>query len=164
MFRIAVRACAIAVGLLLLHHLVWLPAQCNRTLRSVEARTRFTMGKVASVEIPAARENIRELESIAPGCENDVNLYMLLAANKRTVGRIDEAIRDLTNLLRIADRPEIYLTRGLLHMEAGNLAAAENDLVTAVELRPGYLGELHGELRNRISKTIADRRTRRARD
>ena len=160
MMRLLVRALAVFAGAVLIHRLVWLPNRCNQTLRAVEATTRSVLLGSQQAAAPVVRDNIQRLESVAVGCPHDFDRYLLLGINKRLIGRLDEAIDDLTRSLQTADRPEIYFDRGLLYLESGKFDAALCDFSIVGEFVPLYLEQLDVELRRMTEQVIRERRSR----
>lgn len=159
--RYVVRAFAALIGLVLMQRLVWLPMQCNQSVRALEATTRAALLAPEQTAAPIARDNIRHLQSIVRGCPHDVDVYLLLSLNKGLIGKRDEAIDDLNHSLQTADRPELYFNRGLHFLESGQIDAAQRDFAIAGEFAPQYLDQLDAELRRRTEEAIRQRQSRR---
>lgn len=151
-WRAAVRLTVIAVLVMATNRLVVLPAHCNRLFRRVEAATR------ADLPVAVARENVRQLNSVKSACRDQVDLYVLLAANNYELGRVEQAIADLTDALLVVDRPEIYFDRGLMFFEAGNIDAAITDMAVAGEFSPLLLDKLDNEVRHMVTAAIRARK------
>jgi hypothetical protein len=59
--------------------------------------------------------------------------------------------------LRIDDRPEIYVNRGLVRLHLGQTDLAVSDLATAARFDPSVLYQLEGELRARVAAAVGSR-------
>lgn len=157
--RLCIRIFAVASGLLLVYWFVVWPARCNQAMRTAGLNTRTVTENFVTVRaISTTRENIRLLESV-PCCDS-FERHLLLALNKRQLGRFEEAIVDLTHALQTAQRPEIYFNRGLLYLETGRVADAIPDLVLATEFAPHLLYHLDYEVRARVEAARSERRTK----
>ncbi len=152
--RIVFRAIVLVFAIVALHRLVWLPWSANRILSEVEARSMVALNSGDTVRTALiARQNIEQLHRIAPATREDANYYMLYAANARFLGD-QELAADLytTALQRVDHRPEIYYERGLVYLQMGKVDRAVADLARAARFNPMVVGDLSGELQDRVKK------------
>ena len=150
--RWGIRIAAIVLAALALDHYAVRPWRANRLLFIIQQRSQIAIRSGPDRAARIARQNIDDLQTIAPACKTNVDYYILLAANARIMDDYPLAIRQYTAALAADHRPEIYFNRGMTYLESGNLQAAMPDLVRAARFRPMLLDELDGELRERVSR------------
>lgn len=124
----------LAATALVLFRLSFTPYRCNIKKKAIQQRTVMALGSpdLARASIQA-RRHLAEMASCLEQTPQDVDLYMIAAANYRLLNRQEEAIKMYENALKYDRRPEIYLQLGLTQLTAGKRAEAFHSLVTASE-------------------------------
>ena len=97
------------------------------------------------------RENLHDLNRVAPDRRLAPSWYMLYGGNLELVDRWREATDVYTRALAIDHRPEIYFNRGLGLLRLGQLDASIADMATAARFNPLLLEQIDGELRARVA-------------
>lgn len=134
-----------------IHRLCVIPFRANVVMRDVEKR----MGVVESAgsfrASSLAHQNLVDLERVARSGRLDPAWYMFFGANCELLERWQDAADAYTDALAIAQRPEIYFSRGLVRLRLAQIDAARADMVTAVRFNPFFVEKLDGELRTRVA-------------
>jgi len=120
-------------------------------LRSVRQRSALAESLEAGRATELAHTNLHDLDLVARARRLDPEWYLLYGGNCEFLGRWGEAADAYTRALRIDDRPEIYVNRGMVMLHLGRTDAAVTDLATAARFDPNVLNELDGELRARVA-------------
>jgi tetratricopeptide (TPR) repeat protein len=146
-----IRIAAVAAAAIGIYALCVVPYRANLMLTVVDQRSTLADSANPSRAAELAHENLRDLDVARNGVRLDPNWYLLYGANCETLGRWDEAADVYTRALRIDQRPELYVNRGLVMLHLGRLDAAEADLTRAARFNPNVLNELGGDLRTRVA-------------
>lgn len=146
-----IRIAAVIAAAIGIYALCVVPYRANMLLAVVDRRSTLAESANPSRAAELAHENLRDLDIARPGVRLDPNWYLLYGANCETLGRWDEAASVYTAALRIDQRPEIYVSRGLVMLQLGKLDAAEADLTRAARFNPNVLNQLGGDLRDRVA-------------
>jgi len=119
----------------------------------VEVEQRSTVAATADRQraVIIVRDNLRDLDRIAPARRLAASWYMLYGGNLALINRWPEATEVYTRALTIDRRPEIYFDRGLARIHLGQLDAATADMATAARFNPFVLDQVDGELRARVA-------------
>ena len=149
-----VRAAAVLAACLGIDRLAVVPLRSDLVLREVEQRTATAQRVDTRRAAGLARTNLEELQRNAAGGRLDPSWYLLRGANCELLGRWQEAADTYTQALRIDDRPEIYVNRGLVMMRLGQKDDAVRDLTTAARFDPTVLNQIDGETRTRVASAI----------
>ena len=146
-----VRAAALVAAALGIDRLCIEPHRAAVVEAAVERRT--TVAEAVGPQLGAimARENLRDLDRIAPARRLQASWYMLYGGNCTILERWGEAVDVYTRALRIDQRPEIYFNRALNRLRLGQIDAAAADMATAVRFNPFLLDNLEGDLRARVA-------------
>jgi tetratricopeptide (TPR) repeat protein len=155
--RSVIRIAALIAAALGIQYFAIAPYRGNLTLGAVESRTSAAASSHPSRAIPLAHKNLHDLADVERSRRLDPNWYLLYGANCELLGRWSEAADVYTRALRIDDRPEIYVGRGMARLHLGQLSEAEGDLVTAARFNPRMLEEVDGELRDRVARVAGVR-------
>jgi tetratricopeptide (TPR) repeat protein len=107
-----------------------------------------------------AQRNIAKCQKCLAIFPEDHQLYMLLAANLRILGRYDDAIRTFEQALALAERPEIYAQIGEVEIERGNVEAARRALVKAATFNIVYVETVDQPLRDEVYAEVFARHAR----
>jgi tetratricopeptide (TPR) repeat protein len=153
---VVIRAAAVLAAAIALYYLCVLPYRGNLLLRVVEQRSRLAESAPPLRAIDLAHTNLRDLVR-ARGRRLDPEWYLLYGSNCEVLGRWEEAADTYTEALRIDDRPEIYVNRGMVMLHMAKPEAAISDLATAAQFDPGVIEQLEGELRARVTAAAAAR-------
>ncbi|HEX3071894.1 MAG TPA: O-antigen ligase family protein, partial [Thermoanaerobaculia bacterium] len=151
------RIAAIVAAGFALNQLCIAPYRGNLILREVAARSLQAQSLDERHALDIAHTNLHDLKEAASGRRLDPAWYLLYGANCETLGRWDEAAATYTDALRIDDRPEIYVNRGLVRLHLGQPDLAVSDLATAARFDPSVLYQLDGELRARVAAAVGAR-------
>ena len=154
---VLVRAAAVVAACLALDWLFILPFRGNLVLRGVTQRSTVAQSADPQRSVILARANIDALTRAARGHELDPAWYMLYGANCEILGRWPEAADAYSRALRIDDRPEIYVNRGLVYLHLGRTDAAVSDMATAARFNPFVLEQLNGDFRKRVTAAVGPR-------
>lgn len=127
------------------------PYRASLVLRDVGQRSALAETLDITRATALAHRNLHDLDSIQRPSRLDPAWYLLYAANCEMLGRWEEAGDAYTRALRIDDRPEIYVSRGMAMLHMGRADAAVADLATAARFDPKVLYDLDGELRSRVA-------------
>ena len=148
--RNALRAAAIIAAVAGVRFLFVLPYRASLVMPEVEERT--VQAKAASSVAAAklARANLEDLSVIEESRQLDPEWYLLYGANCEVLGRDEDAAAIYSRALRIDQRPEIYLYRGLVMLQLGRVDDAVRDLATAARFQPEIVNDVDGELRARV--------------
>ena len=133
------------------------PYRGNLILREVAARSLLAQSLDDRRATDIAHTNLHDLDQTASGRRLDPAWYLLYGTNCEILGRWTEAEATYTNALRIDDRPEIYVNRGLVRLHLGQTDLAVSDLATAARFDPSVLYQLEGELRARVAAAVGSR-------
>ena len=162
---LAIRTLAVAGALLAINWLVIRPFRCAQVVHAIELQLMVGLPQLPADRVAAvARENLRNLQTVAPGCEADVDLHIALAANASLLGRHEEALGYLRRALRADDRPEIHFNIGLTLLDMGRVDEAAGELAIACEFNEFLLGRIQGELQQRVMKEVAQLKAIHARE
>jgi len=148
--RSLVRIAAAIAAIIGIQQLCIAPYRGNLAIGAVEWRSRDEPDN-APRAIALAHRNLSDLGAAERSRRLDPNWYLLYGANCELLGRWSEAADVYTRALRIDDRPEIYVSRGMARLHLGLIPEAEADLATAARFNPKVLNELDGELREHVA-------------
>jgi len=149
--RSVIRIAALIAAALGIQYFCIAPYRGNLTIGAVEFRTSTAASSRPAHAIPLAQKNLHDLADAEQSRWLDPNWYLLYGANCELLGRWSEAADVYTRALRIDDRPEIYVGRGMARLHLGQISEAEGDLVTAARFNPRVLNEVEGELHDRVA-------------
>lgn len=153
--RFAVRSIAVGAAALAIWYYVILPWRADHVLYTVQQRTEAIEGLDGERSVVTARNNIQMLHRIERACRTNASFYMLYAFNLRILHDPDGAIEQYTNALLYADhRPEIYFARGTTWVEKKEIDRAADDLIRAARFNPFMIGDISGELRDRVARAV----------
>jgi tetratricopeptide (TPR) repeat protein len=132
--------------------------QCNlakgRMNREVRA---FGRSGDEYARLTGARENVETCRHYLTIFPEDHQLYMLLAANLRVLGSLDEAVENFRHALTLTERPEIYAQIGELEIERGNIEAGRAAMTKAATFHMLYVETVDEPLRSEIYKAVMAR-------
>src|SRR5437764_962309 len=131
MLRLSVRAIAVVAALAALHFVCVLPYRGNLALREVSERSAVAQTSESATAAVLARQNLDDLAGVATARRLDPAWYMLYAGNCAVLGRWPAATDAYTRALRIDDRPELYVNRGMALLHLGRTDEAVADLAKA---------------------------------
>jgi len=151
------RATAIVAAGLAINQLCIAPYRGNLILREVAARSLHAQSLDDRHAIDIAHTNLHDLDEAASGRRLDPAWYLLYGTNCEILERWNDAVAAYTNALRIDDRPEIYVNRGLVRLRLGQTDLAVSDLATAARFDPSVIDQLDGELRVRVAAAAGSR-------
>jgi len=134
-----------------IYYLSIVPYRDNLVLGAVEYRSMLAESGKAPRTIAAAQRNLHDLDGAERSRRLDPNWYLLYGANCELIGRWRDAADVYTRALRIDNRPELYVSRGLALLHLGHTAEAEADLAAAARFNPDVLNDLDGDLRERVA-------------
>lgn len=119
----------------------------------VEVQRRSLVADAADPQRGAilARQNLGDLDRVAAARRLAVSWYLLYGGNLELLNRWQDAVDVYGRALRIDQRPEIYLSRGLARLHLGQVDAGIADMVTAARFNPYVLDGLDGEVRARVA-------------
>ena len=146
-----IRIAAVIAAAIGIYELCVVPYRANLLLTVVDRRSTLAQSAEPTHAVALAHENLRDLDVARQGVRLDPNWYLLYGTNCEMLGRWDEAADMYTRALRIDDRPELYVSRGMVMLHLGKLAAAEADLTRAARFNPNVLDDLGGDLRTRVA-------------
>jgi tetratricopeptide (TPR) repeat protein len=147
---ICIRVVAAIVAAFGIYYFCVVPYRGNLLLVGVGLRTANAEKANPIRTINLAHENLRDLDVAKRGCRLDPNWYLLYGTNCELLGRWTEAADTYTRALRIDDRPEIYVNRGMVMLHLGRVSEAEADLTRAARFDPTVINDLDGDLRARV--------------
>ena len=151
----------------LLYFYTLIPIRCNRMARVVRSRTLRNFHRADDF---AARIQARDDGSRALACSakmpQQIEFYMLAAANYRISGRLEDAAELYRKALQYEKRPEIYLNLGEVLLQNGQREAGLETLVTAATFYfdEGYIDYVmqhiaeRDEVKSRFRKRLASMR------
>jgi tetratricopeptide (TPR) repeat protein len=142
---------ALVIAIIAIDQLCVVPYRDNLVLSTVEYRSMLASSGRTPRAIDAARRNLHDLELAERSRRLDPNWYLLYGANCELLGRWRDAADVYTRALRIDDRPELYVSRGLAMLHLGRTTEAEADLAAAARFNPNVLNDLDGDLRDRVA-------------
>lgn len=145
------RAAAVIVAAIALHTFCVLPYLANLRFDEIRRRTERAQVLDAVQAAPIARANLRDLERSEGVQRFNSVWYVLYGANCEILGRPGDAIAVYSQALRIDQRPEIYVNRGLAKLQMGSIDAAVKDLAVAARFDPFVLYQLEGDLHTRVA-------------
>lgn len=151
MLRISVRAIALVAAGIALHVVCAVPYRANLALRTISRRSEAAQTANAQSAAILARQNLEELDGVATARRLDPAWYMLYGANCELLDRYPAAADAYTRALRIDDRPELYVNRGLALLHMRREDDAVRDLARAARFDPTTIWRLDGELRRRVT-------------
>ena len=104
-----------------------------------------------------ARTSLDMIEPCLERSSSEVDVYMIAAANYRTLGRLPDAVRMYKTALAYDRRPEIYYNLGIVELQLQQRPAAMADLLTAVRFSRMYMSDLPDDVRNELTELIRRR-------
>jgi tetratricopeptide (TPR) repeat protein len=149
------RAAAIVAAAAALHVVCIAPYRGNLVLREVVQRSEVAQGAEHATAVVLARQNLDDLDRVARPMRLETAWYMLDAANCAILERLAEALDAYTRALRVDDRPELYVNRGMILIRLGRTDAAVADLAKAARFNPAITEQLEGDLRGRVVAAAA---------
>ena len=155
--RNAMRAVAVIGAAAALRTLCVAPYRANLVLETVDRRTTYAETLDQASAAPLARRNLDDLTLIETPERLDPDWYLLYGANCEALGRKEDAAEIYSRALRIDQRPEIYVNRGMVMLQLGRMDAAVSDLAVAARFKPDVLYDLNGDLRARVAAAAAHR-------
>jgi tetratricopeptide (TPR) repeat protein len=154
---VLIRAAAVVAAVIALDHLCIEPFRGNLVLRDALQRSTAAVSIDRERATILARANLQDLSRVERSLRLDPAWYMLYGSNCEMLDRWPEAADAYTRALRIDDRPEIYVNRGLVFLHLRRTEAAVADLATAARFDPSVVEQLDGELRARVAAAAAHR-------
>jgi O-antigen ligase len=151
------RTAAIVAAAFAINQLCIAPYRGNLILREVAARSLQAQSLDDPRALDIAHTNLHDLDEAASGRRLDPAWYLLYGSNCEILERWNDAVTAYTNALRVDDRPEIYVNRGLVRLRLGQTDLAVSDLATAARFNPSVLDQLDGELRARVVAAAGSR-------
>lgn len=151
MKRLTLYAIVFVAAAFTVHRLCVIPFRDNMVMREVDERMRIADSVDSQRALPLARLNLADLDRVASSRRLDPAWYMFYGANCEILERWQDAANAYTGALAIDQRPEIYLSRGLVFLHLGDLDRAAQDMITAVRFNPLLLDQIGGELRARVA-------------
>ncbi len=145
------RAAIVVAAALGMYHVCAVPFRAAVVEGDVERRSALADSATPQRAVILARENLRDLDRIAPARRLQASWYMLYGGNCTILERWGAAVDVYTRALRIDQRPEIYFNRALNRLRLGQIDAAAADMATAVRFNPFLLDNLEGDLRARVA-------------
>jgi len=145
--RSLIRIAAVIAAIIGIQQLCIAPYRGNLAIGAVEWR----LSHAEENNLALVHKNLSDLATAERSRSLDPNWYLLYGANCELLGRWSEAADVYTRALRIDDRPEIYVGRGMARLHLGQISEAEGDLVTAARFNPRVLNEVEGELHDRVA-------------
>lgn len=138
LLKLVVSAVLIAAAGFAVHRWCWLPYRCNQiekaALRTTERTLEVGGGYTETVRARATAQRVLGCIEHVP---TNVNLYMIVAANYRALGRYEDAIAMYRAALRYDRRPELYLNIGESYLAMGNANEAHRYFVATALFRIG---------------------------
>jgi tetratricopeptide (TPR) repeat protein len=132
--------------------------QCNLAKGRMNREVRRFSGSGDEYErITQARANVEVCRHFLTIFPEDHQLHMLLAANLRILGNLDEAVESFQHALALTQRPEIYAQIGELEIERGNIEAARAALTKAATFHMFYVEAVDEPLRSEIYRAVMAR-------
>ena len=146
-----IRAAAIVGAALAIEIFCLAPFRGNLVIRQVHQRSVTATSAEAQRGAILARANLDDLTRVARSERLNPAWYLLYGANCEILERWQDAVNAYSRALRIDDRPEIYVNRGLVYLHMGRTDAAAADMATAARFNPYVLEQLEGPLRRRVA-------------
>ncbi|HXI14014.1 MAG TPA: hypothetical protein VNM92_15420 [Thermoanaerobaculia bacterium] len=149
-------AALVGVGLAALgNQLCSRPYRCSVLAKEVRSET---LHALEIADTPSgkllARSNLERLSVCSGASLLQGDHYMIVAVNRRILGRFDEAIEGYELALGRDRRPEIYFQIGLTELERGNRDAALRNLTLAASFSRSYLDSIPTELRDQVESAV----------
>lgn len=154
MLRISVRAVAVIAAIVAFYFVCVAPWRGNLVLQEVSRRSEIAQTADAATAAILARKNLDDLDRIATARRLDTAWYMLRGANCLILDRLPDALDAYTRALRVDDRPELYVNRGIALYHLGRIDETVADLTKAARFDPSVLDQLNPDLRARVVATI----------
>ncbi|HKS22571.1 MAG TPA: hypothetical protein VJZ76_07225 [Thermoanaerobaculia bacterium] len=148
---VVARVAAVAVAAFAINRLCIRPYRGAAVEVEVQQRSAVAESSDHQRAVIIVRDNLRDLDRVAPGRRLAVSWYMLYGFNLAIVDRWDDATDVYTRALAIDHRPEIYFNRGLGRLHLGQIDAGVADMATAARFNPYLLDQIDGELRARVA-------------
>ena len=122
---------------------VYTPYHCIREIASIGNSTMTAERTgVSSRAAAMAHENLRRARLLEKPCRTCVTLYPVIATNEQILGRDDDAIATWRRAMTIAQRPELHLAIGVIHMRHGRMDEAMNEFVIGGRFNPDIVDRL----------------------
>jgi tetratricopeptide (TPR) repeat protein len=144
-----------ALAIAAIDYAAYQPWRCSVMRRSLEPATLRLWEQHRPIVLATVRHNAE----LARGCIRitpyDPGPYMLAAANDRMAGDYLSAMTMYERALRFDRRPELYFDLGLMQLELGKVADAEESFVQAAFFDPYTILEIPPEdVRNRVMDRV----------
>ena len=131
------------------------PIRCIATLALIKPLTIRAVEAGSDAAMPQARVNLERLDPCMRSCDNNIDNYMLAAANERILGHLPEAEKLYEGALQWDRRPEIYFNLGLLQLDLQKTDAALANLERASIFNAEYVDAIpYPEIRENIRKKV----------
>jgi tetratricopeptide (TPR) repeat protein len=155
--KLAAAAVVLAAGIAVLYFDCYVPAICNRTKRAARHATDEASKDVPYDAVIAARKTLDSVALCRKLCVTDPEVSMIVAANQRLTGSIDESIASYQSALSYARRPEIYFNLGITLTERNRRREALDAFTEAGTFAPQYLEEIpDGQLKVQAMHIVGD--------
>jgi len=151
LWRSAIRVIAVIIAAVGIRQLSVVPYRDNLLIGAVERRSSLAQSSNVPRAVGLAQRNLRDLDDAERSRRLDPNWYLLYGANCELLGRWHDAAEVYTRALKIDQRPEIYVNRGMVMLQLGRTDDAAADLATAARFDPAVLNDLDGDLRERVA-------------
>ena len=155
-----IAAFAVLIAALFLERALIVPQwHCDIQMRTIRARTDEIERHGDSLGVyPAARENVRRLTSCLNVERDNVEAWMLLAANFLALDKKLEAAAAYREALKYDRRPELFFSLGLVELDLGQRDAAIKDLTTAATFNPNVTDAIvYDDVRQIVFNRVHDR-------
>lgn len=148
--RHLIRIASIALAVLGIYWICWMPAKANRLLLLIDDDTARIEPLPDDERAAGARDHISRLEEVEPVCRRNIDYLLILAANERMAGEPERAIETYTKALSVDHRPEIYYWRGMTKLQIGRAEEAIRDFTITVSFNPRAIRRIPYTLRDRV--------------
>lgn len=145
-----IRVMALVLGLPLVGYAVFWQVErywLNHEKLTAETRTlaAVSLNSLHAAEI--ARENLARIEPFLRHHSTDLDVWMILGANHRILGRWEKAAAAYERALELEPRPEIHLNLGDSRLKLGDFDSALDHYAQSMRFRESYISSVPIEWR-----------------
>lgn len=141
--RVMASAAVMVAGGVLALHGVATPWKLNVLSKTLQQQTRMVNAMPNEfVAKQLAATHVRELSSELEKYPFNIHARFLLAANLQLSGDVGGAIDEYHRILRMEERPEVYMALAEAEVSAGEREKAMDHMARACRFAPVYLDEI----------------------
>jgi len=151
---------AVAVSFVAAYRLCWMRLRCERDKYAIVQRLDYVRDADAYTKNTVAREILPRLRACVEQDPSDFQARFLMAKAATHAGQDQLALSLYQEAADLNQRPEIYASIGLLHLKAGRVNEARENLMRATMFNTHFAGYVAQPLQDELQAAVIARRER----